>query len=246
MNNSESDSLISSTYNVEINEQPPGEPVGKASPFSTVFNLTNTIIGSGTLAIPLAFQYSGYVGGTSLLLMAWILSAFAMFLLTKVSIQTGLWTYKEISEKVGGKVISLIVQFSIFCYTTGTCIAYPIFLGGFIPHICSIFAPNTILVDRHMDIMIVCFCIIYPISMFKNLDALKYTSLLALLCVIYTTLTATTEFFTTYLDNYQDNPPNIFNANISFLRGFPYMTCAFTAHYNVLRLYAELKKSFIN
>ncbi|BFU25814.1 amino acid transporter, putative [Entamoeba histolytica HM-1:IMSS-B] len=221
------------------------EPIGTAGIPGTIFNLANTVIGSGTLAIPLAFQYSGYTGGITLLLIAWILSAFAMYLLTYVSAKTKLWTYKDISLKVGGKIISYIVQISIFCYTTGTCIAYPIFLGGFMPHVFSTFAGSTILVDRHFDIMIVCFCIIIPISLFKNLSALKYSSLISLACIIYTTLTSCIEFFTTYHDNIDSHPPQVFNLSVEFLRGFPYMTCAFTAHYNVLRFYSELKNRSI-
>ncbi|ELP94964.1 vacuolar amino acid transporter, putative [Entamoeba invadens IP1] len=217
------------------------DPTGSNGIFGTMFNLANTIIGSGTLAIPLAFQFSGYVGGPVLLLVAWFLSAFAMYLLTYVCVKTHMWTYKEISEKIGGKWLSYLVQISIFCYTTGTCIAYPIFLGGFMPHIFSTFAPRTILVDRHFDIMIIGFCVVYPLSMFKNLSALKYASLLCLVCVIYTTITTIIETFTTYFDNFENNPPVWFNADIQFLRGFPYMTCAFTAHYNVLRFYSELK-----
>ncbi|KAL7719976.1 Amino acid transporter [Entamoeba marina] len=237
----ELDSLTKKSTSYEEIDDFDDVPVGSASVFSTIFNLTNTIIGSGLLAVPLAFQYSGYIGGTVLLLLAWILSAFAMYQLTVVCIKTKLWTYKELSDKVGGKFVSVLVQLSVFCYCTGTCITYPIFLGGFIPHIFSIFFPNTILVDRHLNILIMSFCVIYPISMFKNLSALKYTSFLALICVVYTTLAIVIEFFTTYFDNYSTNPPTLFNFNVSFFRGFPYMTCAFTAHFNVLRFYLELK-----
>jgi stage V sporulation protein AE len=53
---------------------------------STIFNLSNTIIGSGTLSIPLAFYYSGYLGGTLLLILAWALSAYGMHLLTYASV----------------------------------------------------------------------------------------------------------------------------------------------------------------
>ena len=67
-------------------EQNPNEPIGHASMFSTIFNLAKTIIGSGTLSIPLAFYYSGYIGGTLLLILAWALSAFGMHLLTYAAI----------------------------------------------------------------------------------------------------------------------------------------------------------------
>ena len=76
-------------------------------------------------------------------------------------------------------------------------------------------------------------------SMFKNLSALKFTSFICLVCIIYTTITAIVEFFIKdeYFNNVHNGEITPFEANVSFFKGFPYMTCAFTAHYNVLRFY---------
>ena len=217
------------------------EPKGNAGMLSTIFNLSNTIIGSGTLSIPLAFYYSGYLGGTLLLILAWALSAYGMHLLTYASVKTKLYTYKGISEEIGGKIIGKIVQICVFCYTTGTCIMYPIFLGGFFPHVFEVFAPGTILCDRHFCIMMVCFLVIFPLAIPKNLSGLKYASILALICIIYTAIAMFIQMFVTYQDNIETNPPTPIHFNIQMFRGFPFLTVSFCGHYNLLRFYGELK-----
>ncbi|KAL7712884.1 Amino acid transporter [Entamoeba marina] len=154
---------------------------GHASFFSTVFNLANTIIGSGTLAIPFAFLNSGWGIGIGLLFCAWALSAVTMIFLTIVAEKTQQMTYKDISYHVGGRYLSIVVQLSAFCYTTGTCIGYVIFLGGFVPHLFGD-SDDEWFSDRSLVITIMTILIL-PLSFFKNLSALGFTSILSILCV---------------------------------------------------------------
>ncbi|KAL7716109.1 Amino acid transporter [Entamoeba marina] len=209
-------------------------PLGESGVFGTIFNIANTIIGNGTLAMPFAMLYSGWGGGLVLLVIAWILSNITIYLLTRCCEITNKATYKEVSEVIGGPRLSIIVQTVAMFYTTGTCIGYIIFLGGFLPHLVG---QGSFYSDRTLLLVFICFLLIYPLSFSKTLDALKYFSVGAVVCVTYTAIVITIESFTTYtaLDVHS------FKTNWTSLRGFPIMTGAFCCHYNVFRFYVELK-----
>ncbi|ELP89423.1 vacuolar amino acid transporter, putative [Entamoeba invadens IP1] len=208
-----------------------------ASFLGTVFNLSNTIIGSGTLAIPFAFLHAGWGMGIILLVVACFLSATTMIFLDIAADATGKFTYKEISYAVGGKYLSIVTQLSAFCYTTGTCIGYIIFLGGFIPRLFGDYDDEWYS-DRSFTITIISLLIL-PLTFFKNLSALRFSSFLAILCILYTMFTITIEYFTRYKE--LKVPAVMFNWSWDLFRGFPIMTVAFCGHYNVLRFYDELQ-----
>ena len=210
-------------------------PKGESGVLATVFNLANTIIGNGTLAMPFAMYYSGWGGGLVMMSGAWILSVITIYFLTLSCQITGKATYKDISRVVGGERLSVIVQAIATFYTTGTCIGYIIFLGGFLPYIIG---PNTFFGDRSLLITIICAVLIFPLSFSRTLDALKYFSIGAVVCVAYTAVVITVESFTTYYS------PEVraFTINWATFRGFPIMTGAFCCHYNVFRFYVELKR----
>ncbi|GAB1226632.1 hypothetical protein ENUP19_0298G0087 [Entamoeba nuttalli] len=207
---------------------------GESGIIATIFNLANTIIGNGTLAMPFAMLYSGWGGGLILMTGAYILSVITIYFLTISCEITGKATYKDISKVIGGKLLSTIVQAIAMFYTTGTCIGYIIFLGGFLPYILN---TNSFYSDRSFLIVIISFILIYPLSFSKTLDALKYFSIGAVVCVTYTAIVIVVESFTTYYS------PDVkaFVINWSTFRGFPIMTGAFCCHYNVFRFYVELK-----
>ncbi|ELP94479.1 vacuolar amino acid transporter, putative [Entamoeba invadens IP1] len=209
-------------------------PKGESGILATIFNLANTIIGNGTLAVPFAMLYSGWGGGLLLMSCAWVLSVVTIYFLTLSCELTGKSTYKDISQRVGGEVLSTLVQVSAMLYTTGTCIGYIIFLGGFLPYIIG---NNSFFADRSFEITLICILLIYPLSFSRTLDALKWFSIGAVICVAYTAVVIVVESYTTYF------APDIkvFSITWNTFRGFPIYTGAFCCHYNVFRFYVELK-----
>lgn len=116
-------------------------------------------------------------------------------------------------------------------------------LGDFLPSVLeTIHAPN-ILTDRTLLVSMVVILIIFPLTLLKNLDALKFTSLIGVLLVIYTT------FVILYRDSFFytiSKTTNLFKFTDCIVLSIPASCVAFTAHYNGPRYYQELKDRNIN
>eukprot|EP00771_Trimastix_marina_P001794 gnl/Trimastix_PCT/2896.p1 GENE.gnl/Trimastix_PCT/2896~~gnl/Trimastix_PCT/2896.p1 ORF type:complete len:289 (+),score=124.71 gnl/Trimastix_PCT/2896:520-1386(+) len=104
---------------------------------------------------------------------------------------------------------------------------------------------NSFVSQRWFVVLVMCVCVYTPLSLMKNLDPLRYTSLLAILFVTYVSIVilirlAKPAFFLPVPK--EKAAIVLFNWNIGDLfAAFPLMGVAFTAHYNIQRFYKELR-----
>lgn len=227
----------------------PGTVGGGTGSLSTILNLTNTIVGAGVLTLPYAVSLTGYIGGSLLLLMAAGLSFLSFILLTECADISGLYSYKELMFKTYGKIGSVFVQGLIVVYTFGTSCSYCVLLGDFFPRgLCqtgikceSNSSPVPIgeywPLKREYLIIWLAIAFLLPLSVPRKLDPLKYTSFLAISCVVYVLIMVMSDAAKTTSDDVR-----ALNVSPRFFLAFPLMLVAFTGHYNVLRLYADLQE----
>jgi sodium-coupled neutral amino acid transporter 11 len=152
---------------------------GESNLFSSVVNLTNTILGAGLLAIPFAFRLSGLGLGLGFLAFIWLASALSFDVLGRAAQLTGLYTYKEIAARSCGKPLAIISELCILLYTFLSLVSRPIILSQYLVTVfASWTSPNDpagvpfILTQRWFFITVV-LVIIYPLTFLRNIDALK-------------------------------------------------------------------------
>lgn len=97
--------------------------------FGTLFNLINTIVGAGLLALPLAVKSSGLVVGIILLVVVVGMSIYSLFLLLKASEITGQYSYKDVAVAAYGKWSGYLFEFFVFIMSFGVCTAYFVLIG---------------------------------------------------------------------------------------------------------------------
>lgn len=156
-----------------------------ASIASCFFTLGNTIMGSGILGLPYAFSKTGWVLGSLLILFSATSSAFALHLLSCCALKLPYPSsfYKVAHTAMPGfeKLIDLAVMTKCF----GVATSYLIVIGGLMPDVMDeIYGSNSgngasVLKSRLLWIVFG-FCIVAPLSTFKQLTALKYTSFLSI------------------------------------------------------------------
>jgi amino acid permease len=139
------------------------------------------------LGLPYALAYSGSLLGVILVIISCVCGIFSLHLLgicaKKVPAPSSFYSVTEASVPRFTFLIDLAVAVQCF----GVCASYLIVIGGLMPEVLSQFGADGIWVARQPWIFIG-FAIVAPLSCFRNLDALKYTSGLSVLFVLFLTL----------------------------------------------------------
>ncbi|KAI7849423.1 transmembrane amino acid transporter protein-domain-containing protein [Circinella umbellata] len=146
----------------DVNEDTSNDHIPNASPFSGIFNLLNTILGTGMLAMPAAVATVGLLPGIIFTLISGIASG------------TGLYFLSESAARVEGRHAS----FFAVAQLTYPGAAVVISFDSSIPN-------DSILMDRKLWITAVMFGLLIPLSFKRTLDSFRHISALAILAVAY-------------------------------------------------------------
>lgn len=160
-----------------------------ASRLSSFVSLFKTIVGAGLLSMPLAFSTDGVVGGFFIVLLAAATSGFGLFLQTYVSkyVPKGHATFFNVCS-ITYPALSLVFDLAIATQCFGSAISYLVLIGDLMPSV----VPNLPFLDEeHYRTfwILVSATLCVPLCFLRNLDSLKYTSILGLgaigyLCVL--------------------------------------------------------------
>ena len=168
------------------------QPIIKASIFSCIANLANTILGSGMLGLPAAFAASGYVMGTVLLLIAGFFSSVGLHLLAicakkaqilNPSVAPSFYSVAHSAAPSSTTIIDFAVALKCFGVATG----YLVTISDCMIDLFKYVLPDdttSILVEKHFWVF-AAFTLVTPLSFFRSLDALRFTSGIAVLFVLF-------------------------------------------------------------
>lgn len=160
----------------------------KATMLSSVCNLSNTIIGSGTLAMPFACMKSGVVLFIIMLIGTALMADYAIRILFETVEMLDLRPaeYPEIGKRLFGRKGELIASWSVTLQQFGACIAYVVLIADVCTPVVSLGAQDSesMLCNRALLQIAVVVLIIFPLCLLKSMDSLKYTSSVALACII--------------------------------------------------------------
>jgi amino acid permease len=175
-----------------------GEKADGASYLSSLFNLLNTIVGGGVLALPAAYAKSGLAVGVVLTFVVGSLSVISAILLANVADHIGgVKTYKDLAIHVFGIPGALTIDVCLILFLYGTLTGYiviitdlllPFFADVFDVEQPDVLSTGELIVEEKWRILLavcVVFLLLVPLSLLPRIDFLKYTSGLALVCISY-------------------------------------------------------------
>jgi amino acid permease len=167
-----------------INTPPTG---GSASVASSVFNLANTILGAGMLGLPAAFAACGWVGGSLFLLIFAAPSAFGLHLLSECGDHTGRpgTLYSVAEAAMPGAGLSRVIDAAIAIKCFGVATSYLMVVGDSMPLAMSGFGFEGAWTTNRQLWSFVAALAVTPLAFFESIDALRHTSLIALMCVLF-------------------------------------------------------------
>ena len=148
---------------------------GSASVASSVFNLANTIMGTGMLALPHAFATAGLASGLALCVVSAAANAFTNHLLTAASHRiegTSLPAMAEAALPFWG---GLVMDVAILLNGLGVCASYMIVATDSFVEVTG--------VEVRQAWTLLALALVAPLTLLRKLDSLRFTSLLAIVAV---------------------------------------------------------------
>ncbi|RQM20174.1 hypothetical protein B5M09_010796 [Aphanomyces astaci] len=206
----------------------------------STITLTNTILGSGTLAVPYAIASSGYGVGVAVMVTIALLTQYSVHLLMLASDAAGnaaAKTYESLGHHTMGKWGTYLAEFTFIFGGFGTLTSYFIFITDLF---CVVFS-----VPKAYRAWVTVACtvfVILPLSLLRKLGKLRLSSLLATCAVGY----VVSLFFTVYIVVQSSDHPIVVDTPAVHLTSNSVYTVtlliqAFACHNTALPVYEELQ-----
>ncbi|KAL1223059.1 Amino acid transporter AVT6B [Cardamine amara subsp. amara] len=227
-----------------------------ASFTGAVFNLATTIIGAGIMALPATMKILGLIPGIAMIvLMAFLTDASVEFLLrfSRIGKQR---SYGGVMNDSFGKLGRILLQVSVFVSNIGVLIVYMIIIGDVlagknengIHHdgMLEGWFGKTWWNKRTFVLLFTTFSVFAPLTSFKRIDSLRFTSAISLaLAIVFLVITAGITILKLFSDGLMMPRllPNFTDLS-SFWKLFtvvPVLVNAYICHYNVHNIQNELE-----
>lgn len=177
----------------------------------SIFSLIAATLGSGTISFAYAIQQNGIILGIMLILLGALISYYTGMLIVKVSNRTQCNRYEDFAQKLYGSRCRTITSGLNLACLMGFIIAYIVYIKSMLPEILLLFwtedeLPNFVVSKGWGQVFwatIFSFVMLFPMSIPRSINALRFSSLFGVLCSVYLSLAV---FFVFYCD--KDMVPN--------------------------------------
>lgn len=215
---------------------------------SSVFNLTNTIVGGGVLALPYAFSACGLLLGVFFLMFVALLSFFSLILLvrtTEFAKHRHRSTYREIARLAHGTFGVIVTDIALILACFGAMCSYLVIIADMlVPLIANWSGQCEDLINR--SIIVGCsMVLLFPMSCLRYLNMFRFTSLLAVVAILYLTCAVVVKSGMSLSEGslWDCKESGCFSLAIfsfDFFRTIPIISFAFTCQMNFFSIFAEL------
>lgn len=211
---------------------------------SSSFELVSATLGAGCLALPYATAMTGVGFCVIFLFLAAAVAFYSMHLLVVVrDLHPGIGSsYEDLVFGIFGRRAQLFVEINIIIFAMGTMVAYTIVVGDTLTPIASWwFGKHSWLAKKPLIEAVTTTTIMLPLAAQKNVSALRFTSLLGILFLLYLVVAITVrtslEFEASDWDHIK-----VFNFSSEIFLGIPIIMFAFASHVNIFSIYEELER----
>ena len=206
---------------------------------SGILNLTQTILGAGILAMPLAIANVGVVLGSILILSSAAASAFALYLLCLLAQSSGRNSSFFACSKMTWPDLAVFFDIAIAIKCFGVSVSYLVICRDLLPQVVMGLFPNVGMDSLFASKLLwvsICMWIISPFAFAKRLSSLKYVSALALGFVCYLAVLVV-YFYALTPSSTRPREIRWVHVDSQFFMYLPIFVFAFTCHQNVINLF---------
>eukprot|EP00792_Barthelona_sp_PAP020_P005025 TRINITY_DN2461_c1_g1_i1.p1 TRINITY_DN2461_c1_g1~~TRINITY_DN2461_c1_g1_i1.p1 ORF type:complete len:480 (-),score=84.46 TRINITY_DN2461_c1_g1_i1:210-1649(-) len=212
-----------------------------ATNLQTVANISNCMVGAGSLMIPYAISCCGFIGGLFLLLFFGIISRFTLLLYVYSSVYVKRFSLRLCVEKFFGVTVSRFSDFAVAIFGILSLTTYTIIIKDYVSSVVTLlFGEKTQLQMLLIaTILILCFCL--PLMCMKDTKSLAFTSTLSVGCITLIVSVIIFKFFSN-INNLALEKVKLFEFSIKFIEGTPAIIFGFFAHFQMAAFYKELQR----
>ncbi|XP_026816965.1 putative sodium-coupled neutral amino acid transporter 11 [Rhopalosiphum maidis] len=220
----------------------------KNCPKFASFNYINSIIGSGVIGIPYAFNLAGVGMGVILLALVAIVTDYSLVLMLRSAHISGSFSYQSLMKSAFGRYGFVVLSFLQFIYPFIAMISYNIIVGDTatkvlirlfsLPH-------DSIFAQRYFVIAMATIFITAPLCMLRNVARLAKASIVSFIMVLVIFVTIVIRYET--LHEVMSTVTNVGNISTwDFVRpgaiqAIGIMSFGFMCHHNVFLLYDSIE-----
>ncbi|XP_063115256.1 putative sodium-coupled neutral amino acid transporter 11 isoform X1 [Cavia porcellus] len=164
------------------------ENKGKSCQSAAVFNVVNSIIGSGIIGLPYSMKQAGFPLGILLLFWVSYITDFSLVLLIKGGALSGTDTYQSLVNRTFGFTGYLLLSILQFLYPFIAMISYNIIAGDTLSKVFQRIPgvdPENLFIGRHFIIVLSTISCTLPLSLYRDIAKLGKISFIS---TILTTL----------------------------------------------------------
>ncbi len=157
-----------------------------ATLMSSVINMMNSIVGAGVLSIPNTVKKAGIIGSFLLLSISLYLSLEGAHMLSCTAVYTKEDSYGTIGKKLTKAWVGLIGDFAVILFDMGVSVAYLIIFFQQVIDLLNSWggvAMDTLTTWKPLICGVLAFLIAFPLLSIPTMDALRFTSSIALVCI---------------------------------------------------------------
>ncbi|XP_037377743.1 putative sodium-coupled neutral amino acid transporter 11 [Talpa occidentalis] len=215
--------------------------------FAAVFNVVNSIIGSGIIGLPYSMKQAGFPLGILLLFWVSYVTDFSLVLLIKGGILSGTDTYQSLVNKTFGFPGYLLLSVLQFLYPFIAMISYNIITGDTLSKVFQRIPgvdPENLFIGRHFIILLSTVAFTLPLSLYRDIAKLGKISLISttLTSLILGIVMARAVSLSPHIPKTEDTW--VF-AKSNAIQAVGIMSFAFICHHNCFLIYGSLEEPTI-
>ncbi|KAL1786432.1 sodium-coupled neutral amino acid transporter 11 isoform X1 [Sigmodon hispidus] len=220
------------------------EHQGKSCQSTAVFNVVNSVIGSGIIGLPYSMKQAGFPLGILLLLWVSYITDFSLVLLIKGGSLSGTDSYQSLVNKTFGFPGFLLLSALQFMYPFIAMISYNIITGDTLSKVFQRIPgadPGSLFIGRHFIIVVSTVIFTLPLSLYRDIAKLGKISFIStilttvILGIIITRAVSLGPSIPKTEDAWVFAKPNAIQA-------IGVMSFAFICHHNCFLVYGSLEE----
>ena len=215
---------------------------------ASCFSFAAASMGAGTLGLPSAMESAGALWGALMLVLVCVLTVYSIRLLVIVVEDRGYMTYEQMAHGLLGRFFEKTTAFLIVAFCWGVTIAYVVAIADVMGKLSvATWFPESLSGPSGHKVLAIIYwgCFMLPLSLMKEINALRYSSTIGVCSTIYLVTTLLVHSVNNGWESAQKNL-TIARFDIGMVVSLPIFSFSYCCQTNAFEIYTEMRPRTVN